>query len=115
MNKAKTSFDDFITALTGYEPLRWQQRLFRRFTDHDIPTVCSLPTGLGKASVIPIWLIALADLVQRPHGETSAAGILPTGRVCNAGLGPIAGRWCVVENAVPIFLTCGGGLTHTER
>jgi CRISPR-associated helicase Cas3 len=26
----------------------------------DIPTSCSVPTGLGKAAVIAIWLIALA-------------------------------------------------------
>lgn len=42
----------------GYTPLRWQQRLFARFCENDIPAVCDLPTGLGKTNVIHIWLLA---------------------------------------------------------
>ncbi len=42
----------------GYEPLRWQQRLFARFCEDDIPRICDLPTGMGKTSVIQIWLLA---------------------------------------------------------
>ncbi|QYU70092.1 hypothetical protein J4558_08225 [Leptolyngbya sp. 15MV] len=41
-------------------PLKWQTRLYDRFARGDIPGVCRLPTGLGKTSAIPIWLIALA-------------------------------------------------------
>jgi CRISPR-associated endonuclease/helicase Cas3 len=41
-------------------PLKWQTRLYTRFVQGDVPGVCQLPTGLGKSSVIPIWLIALA-------------------------------------------------------
>ena len=47
-------------ALMGFPPLRWQKRLFLRFVKNRIPNACSLPTGLGKTTVIPIWLIALA-------------------------------------------------------
>jgi CRISPR-associated endonuclease/helicase Cas3 len=47
-------------ALTGHKPLRWQLRLFERLAERAVPRVCDLPTGLGKTSVIVIWLIALA-------------------------------------------------------
>jgi len=40
--------------------LRWQTRLFEEMVKGGMPNVCDLPTGLGKTSVIPIWLIALA-------------------------------------------------------
>ena len=43
----------------GYEPLHWQWRLFEQFCQNDIPKVCDLPTGMGKTSVIHLWLLAL--------------------------------------------------------
>ena len=43
----------------GYAPLGWQWRLFKQFCQNDIRKVCDLPTGLGKTSVIHIWLLAL--------------------------------------------------------
>src|SRR5690554_2841744 len=58
--------DDFATAfqqLTGRDPFPWQAELYRRFTSEDeqnrIPSVCRIPTGLGKTSLIAVWLIAL--------------------------------------------------------
>ena len=54
-----------FAALTGNNPFPWQQALYRRFEAGDIPVSCSLPTGLGKTSVIPIWLIALANVRRR--------------------------------------------------
>ncbi len=60
---ANFSFHQTFELLTGFSPLPWQQALFERFTlgsDH-IPSRCDLPTGLGKTSVVPIWLIALAN------------------------------------------------------
>ncbi|MGA3115760.1 MAG: type I-U CRISPR-associated helicase/endonuclease Cas3 [Syntrophobacteraceae bacterium] len=57
------AFDFFkksFSALVDNNPLKWQSRLFKRFIKGDIPDVLDLPTGLGKTSVIPIWLIALA-------------------------------------------------------
>lgn len=50
----------YFEALTGYTPLRWQERLFDKLARGTIPSAVDLPTGLGKSSVIPIWLIALA-------------------------------------------------------
>lgn len=64
MTDASIQFDAAFRALTGYSPMRWQGRLFKRLTK-SIPTKgCDLPTGLGKTSVIPIWLIALASQVD---------------------------------------------------
>lgn len=55
---------EFITnfkLLTGHSPFPWQERLFESFCAGDIPKSCSLPTGLGKTSVIAIWLLAIAQ------------------------------------------------------
>lgn len=55
------NFAAAFKALTGYPPLGWQSRLVNRLAAGDTPAVVTLPTGLGKTSVIPIWLIALAQ------------------------------------------------------
>jgi CRISPR-associated endonuclease/helicase Cas3 len=55
-------FDTVFEALTGNPPFPWQQSLYDDwFAQGVIPPSCNLPTGLGKTSVIPIWLIALAN------------------------------------------------------
>ena len=54
------SFDATFEALTGNAPFPWQRALYERFITGEIPSSCNLPTGLGKTSVIAIWLIALA-------------------------------------------------------
>ena len=60
LQDAEDFFVEAFKALMGFPPLRWQKRLFRRFVKNRIPDACSLPTGLGKTTVIVIWLIALA-------------------------------------------------------
>src|ERR1700730_3925282 len=54
-------FESAFELLTGNSPFPWQCALYRRFVDGDVPKSCVLPTGLGKTSVIAIWLIALAN------------------------------------------------------
>ncbi len=55
------SFHDDFHVLTGQSPFPWQERLYTEwFSLGKIPQACTLPTGLGKTSIIPIWLIALA-------------------------------------------------------
>lgn len=54
------SFRDAFKALTSYDALRWQERLYGELVRGHVPAVCDIPTGLGKTSVIPVWLIALA-------------------------------------------------------
>jgi CRISPR-associated endonuclease/helicase Cas3 len=56
-----SDFDNVYRALTGNLPFPWHQELYRRFVDGRIPSTCNIPTGLGKTSVIAIWLIALAN------------------------------------------------------
>lgn len=57
-------FDDSFKALTAFAPMKWQQRLYECFARNEIPSACDIPTGLGKTSVIAIWLIALAAQAQ---------------------------------------------------
>ncbi len=61
-------FRDQFAALIGFSPMRWQQRLFRRCLDGNLPSAVDLPTGLGKTAVMAIWHLALdagADLPRR--------------------------------------------------
>ena len=57
--------------LTGNAPFPWQQNMYLLMTAErdedgwDKLATCSLPTGLGKTSVIPIWLLALASAPDR--------------------------------------------------
>ena len=60
MSADSPSFSAIFSHLTGYSPMQWQHRLFHQFMARRIPTALDLPTGLGKTSVMPIWLIALA-------------------------------------------------------
>jgi CRISPR-associated endonuclease/helicase Cas3 len=53
-------FDKNFEALTDHTPFPWQKELFDRFVQKGFPETCDLPTGLGKTSIIAIWLLALA-------------------------------------------------------
>ena len=55
------SFETRFEALTGHGPFPWQVALYKEFMRGEFPEACDLPTGLGKTSIIPIWLIALAE------------------------------------------------------
>jgi CRISPR-associated endonuclease/helicase Cas3 len=53
-------FASAFGALTdGKCPFQWQQRLFEQFVRGDIPDACDIPTGLGKTSVMAIWLASV--------------------------------------------------------
>jgi len=55
-------FSDQFAKLTDHPPFPWQWDLYDSwFSKGNIPESCNLPTGLGKTSVIAIWLIALAN------------------------------------------------------
>lgn len=70
MTVPSIQFDTAFSALTDHRPLGWQRRLFDRlYSGQEIPRVCDLPTGLGKTSVIPIFVIALAR--QAEDGSVS--------------------------------------------
>jgi len=55
----RAEFERMFQALTGHPPFPWQRELYRRFLQGSIPSVCDIPTGLGKTAVVAIWLIAL--------------------------------------------------------
>jgi len=60
MPMTHNSFDKYFEYLTGYAPFPWQKKLYGEFLEGKFRPVCSIPTGLGKTSIIPIWLLALA-------------------------------------------------------
>ncbi|MGA7414972.1 MAG: type I-U CRISPR-associated helicase/endonuclease Cas3, partial [Bryobacteraceae bacterium] len=41
-------------------PFAWQGKLFEQFLSGEIPGELSIPTGLGKTSVMQVWLLSLA-------------------------------------------------------
>ncbi len=58
---AQVVFDDAFRELTGYRPMAWQRRLFEDYLARGtLPEACDLPTGLGKTSILALWLIAIA-------------------------------------------------------
>src|SRR5688572_22877308 len=57
-----------FSALTDQPaPFGWQKRLYQRMLNLDLPSICDVPTGLGKTMVIPIWLIALAKQADKDN------------------------------------------------
>ena len=84
-------FDVCFNALTGHNPMRWQERLFKRMVSGAVPPACDLPTGLGKTSVIPIWLIGVAS-------QAPGSGVQPLPR----RLVYIVNRRTVVDQATDV-------------
>ena len=61
------TFDEEFRELTGFTPLSWQRRLFEEHfaasgdpARDTLPHALDIPTGLGKTSVMAIWLLARA-------------------------------------------------------
>ena len=62
----KFEFDEAFWALTGYEPFPWQARLFGQLSAGGLPPAVDIPTGLGKTSVMALWLLARAAGAELP-------------------------------------------------
>lgn len=63
-------FDDDFERLTGNKPFPWQRALYEQFISgraDNIPAICDLPTGVGKTSVIAVWLLARARGANVPR------------------------------------------------
>ncbi|WP_038171088.1 type I-U CRISPR-associated helicase/endonuclease Cas3 [Verrucomicrobium sp. BvORR106] len=60
-----TDFSKLFFHLAGVEPFPWQRALYELFVRGEIPKVANIPTGLGKTSIVAIWLIALATHPDR--------------------------------------------------
>jgi CRISPR-associated endonuclease/helicase Cas3 len=57
-----------VERLTGRRPYTWQSRLaVDHFLQGDIPDAVDVPTGLGKTTVIALWLSALAHGADLPR------------------------------------------------
>ncbi len=68
MDEALRVFDKDFATLSGHErPFRWQRRLFDDLLEGRVPSALDLPTGLGKTSVMTIWLIARAHGAKLPR------------------------------------------------
>lgn len=61
---ADKGFDSSFELLTGHPPFPWQQALYASLLRREFPSSCDIPTGLGKTSIIGIWLLALARLAR---------------------------------------------------
>lgn len=60
-------FQKCFKLLTGNAPFAWQTQLYEKFLANEIPSSCDIPTGLGKTSVIAVWLLALTEnLIENP-------------------------------------------------
>jgi len=58
-----------VERLTGNDPFDWQEQLFQKAVNSNLPDACDVPTGLGKTSVMAIWLIALGCLLKERAGQ----------------------------------------------
>ncbi|WP_150048620.1 type I-G CRISPR-associated helicase/endonuclease Cas3g [Methylomonas rhizoryzae] len=59
-------FEAFFQEITGFPMLRWQRRLFQQLCENRLPDTLDLPTGLGKTTVMVLWLLARAENPSLP-------------------------------------------------
>jgi CRISPR-associated endonuclease/helicase Cas3 len=60
-------FEIEFQKLTGFAPMAWQRRLYDVICQHGLPEFMDVPTGLGKTSVMAIWLLARASAHPVPR------------------------------------------------
>lgn len=63
-------FDAAFTELHGFEPYPWQRQLFALAISDNWPEAVQVPTGLGKTSILTVWLLALARQAQQQQPLT---------------------------------------------
>lgn len=61
-NNSIVFFKEGYKGFSNNDPYPWQVRLFELLIKGQIPDECAIPTGLGKTSVITIWVLAFAWL-----------------------------------------------------
>ena len=59
-------FYELFKKIKGFPPYPWQNRFYQSVIDGKIPMYLDIPTGLGKTSIMLIWLIAKAKSLQNP-------------------------------------------------
>ena len=62
------TFEELTTDRAGRSnlPFPWQIALFESFCAGTVPSALTIPTGLGKTAVIPLWLLARAHGAPLP-------------------------------------------------
>ncbi|WP_295432968.1 type I-U CRISPR-associated helicase/endonuclease Cas3 [uncultured Thiodictyon sp.] len=62
------TFQANFTALAGFPPMSWQVRLFHDWLARGaLPSGVDIPTGLGKTTIMALWLIARAQGARLPR------------------------------------------------
>lgn len=69
---ARLDFGVCFQNLTGNPPFPWQRALYDEYVAGRFPDACDIPTGLGKSSVVAVWLLALVG-----HAVAGGAGSFP--------------------------------------
>src|SRR5690349_11966678 len=57
----------WLASALRVDPFPWQRELLRRLLAADCPDALDIPTGLGKTSVMAIWLVARACGAKLPR------------------------------------------------
>jgi len=57
-------FQGLFRKITENPPYPWQNRFYQSIVQGRIPQYLDIPTGLGKTSIIPIWLIAVEKSLE---------------------------------------------------
>lgn len=60
-----SDFNKMFQKITKNQPYPWQTRLYRSFIQGNFPNILDIPTGLGKTSVMTIWMLALITNTDR--------------------------------------------------
>ena len=105
-------FPSSFKTRTGNGPFPRQGALFGRFNAGDLPEICSIPTGVGKTAVIPIWLMAqaataasmschLVYVVDRRTGVDQATSLV------RRGLGVLGCTWAIRGRSAERWPMCG--------
>ena len=100
-------------AAPGFAPMSWQKRFYQQWLSQGrIPASVDVPTGLGKTSVMALWLLALATGVRLPRRLVyvvdrravvdQATAFAETIRTNLAGLPEVRGALGLAEQELPI-------------
>jgi CRISPR-associated endonuclease/helicase Cas3 len=96
-------FEADFRALSGFTPYGWQRRLYEALVAGEWYAALDLPTGLGKTSIIPIWLLARAAGAPLPRrliyvvdrravvDQATAVAEEIASRLCGSTHGPATG------------------------
>lgn len=117
MSEVPIHFEKVFKDLTGHCPMPWQIALYQRFMASDCPPSCNLPTGLGKTSVMTIWLIALAHGGKLPRrlvyvvnrrtvvDQATREAEKLRNNLTKAGLVDSLKRLCACDHEVPLAIS----------